>query len=231
MNAEGALRVMLVEDQELVRSGFSMILHKAGLEVVAEAADGEQALDLARALPPERCPHVVLVDIQLPRMNGIEVTRHLLRLLPRVKVVALTTFDLDEYVHAAVQAGASGFLLKHVSPAELVHAVRAASAGDTVLAPAMTRRLLEQFASRPLPGRLPQQLSGLSEREIAVARLVARGLPNHAIARELFLSEATVKTYLPRVLGKLGLRDRVQLAVLAYESGLVQPGERNDGPL
>ncbi len=144
---------------------------------------------------------------------------------PTVKVLALTTFDLDEYVYAAVQAGASGFLLKDVSPDDLVHAVRVVSRGDAMLAPSLTRRLLDRFASTPLPGALPSSLASLTERELAVARLIARGMPNASIGQELFLSEATVKTYVSRLLTKLDLRDRVQIAVLAYESGLVQVGE------
>lgn len=176
----GPPRVMLVEDQELVRDGFRMILERSGLAVVAEAADGDEALAVARTLPATDRPDVVLMDVRMPRMNGIEATGHLLRLWPGVKVIALTTFDLDEYVFGAVKAGASGFLLKHVSPADLVRAVQAAARGDTVLAPGPTRRLLERFA--------------------------------------------TVKTYVSRILAKLDLRDRVQVAVLAYESGLVQPG-------
>lgn len=224
MTSTVPLRVMLVEDQELVRSGFRMILERASLAVVAEAADGEQAVAVARRLPLERRPQVVLMDIQMPRMNGIDATRHLIRLLPEVKVIALTTFDLDEYVYEAVKAGASGFLLKHVSPGDLVHAVHAVAAGDTILAPSPTRRLLERFAARPLPGQRPDRLQQLSDRETEVVALVARGLSNSEISRQLFLSEATVKTYLSRVLAKLDLRDRVQVAVLAYETGLVQPG-------
>lgn len=228
MSPAPPLRVMLVEDQELVRSGLAMILQRAGLEVVAEAADGEEAVALVRGMRPETQPHVVLMDVQMPRMNGIEATRHMIRLMPEVKVVALTTFDLDEYVYGAVRAGASGFLLKHVSPGDLVHAVHAVAQGDTILAPSVTRRLLERFAARPLPGRRPERLDQLSARETEVVTLVARGLSNGDIGRELFLSEATVKTYLSRVLTKLDLRDRVQVAVLAYESGLIQPGGAPD---
>lgn len=224
MNSPPALRVMLVEDQELVRSGLAMILQRAGIDVVAEAADGEEAVALVRGLRPEAQPQVVLMDVQMPRMNGIEATRHMIRLVPEVKVVALTTFDLDEYVYGAVQAGASGFLLKHVSPGDLVRAVHAVAQGDTILAPSLTRRLLERFAARPLPGQRPERLDRLSQRETEVVALVARGLTNGDIGRELFLSEATVKTYLSRVLTKLDLRDRVQVAILAYETGLIEPG-------
>lgn len=219
-----AVRVVLIEDQELVRSGFKMILERAGAEVVGEAADGEEALALLRGLPTERSPHVALMDIQMPRMNGIEATREALRVFPQMKVVALTTFDLDEYLYEAVRAGASGFLLKHVSPEDLVHAVRAVVQGDTILSPALTKRLLQRFATRPLRGRMPARLSALSERELEVVRLVARGLSNREIARQLFLSEATIKTYLSRLLAKLDIRDRVQVAIVAYESGLIEPG-------
>ena len=224
MSSTAPLRVMLVEDQELVRSGFRMILERAGLEVVSEAGDGEEAVALVRQMEPGRQPQVVLMDVQMPRMNGIEATRHMIRLIPDVKVIALTTFDLDEYVYGAVQAGASGFLLKHVSPGDLAHAVRAVAQGDTILAPSLTRRLLERFAAHPLPGHRSGRLNQLSQRETEVVTLVARGLTNSDISRQLFLSEATVKTYLSRVLTKLDLRDRVQVAVLAYETGLVQPG-------
>ena len=213
-------RVLVVDDQELVRAGFTLILQKAGMDVVGEAADGLEALARARDLSPD----VVLMDVRMPRLDGIEATRRLMASGYDGRVLALTTFDLDEYVYAAVQAGASGFLLKDVSPDDLVHAVRVVARGEAMLAPALTRRLLDRFASAPLPGSLPKQMETLTERELAVARLVARGLPNSAIGAELFLSEATVKTYVSRLLTKLNLRDRVQIAVLAYESGLVQAG-------
>jgi DNA-binding NarL/FixJ family response regulator len=214
------LRVVVVDDQELVRSGFALILERADIEVVGQAADGLEALDVVL----ETRPGVVLMDVRMPRLDGIQATKRLAQTLPEVKVLALTTFDLDEYVYAAVRAGASGFLLKDVSPAALVEAVRAVAKGDTMLAPALTRRLLERFASGPAPGALPESVAHLSERELDVLRLVARGLTNPAIGTELFLSEATVKTYVSRLLAKLELRDRVQLAVLAYESGLVAAG-------
>ena len=215
------IRVLVVDDQELVRAGFSLILQKAGMEVVGEACDGVEALAMAR----ETRPDVVLMDVRMPRLDGIEATRRLVASAPEVRVLALTTFDLDEYVYAAVQAGASGFLLKDVSPDDLAHAVRVVARGDAMLAPSLTRRLLDRFVSGPLPGALPSAMESLTEREVAVARLVARGLPNASIGTELFLSEATVKTYVSRLLTKLNLRDRVQLAVLAYESGLVQVGD------
>jgi DNA-binding NarL/FixJ family response regulator len=214
--------VVVVDDQELVRSGFRLILERAGVEVIGEAADGLEALDVVR----KRLPDVVLMDVRMPRLDGIEATRRLVSELPDLKVLALTTFDLDEYVYAAVRAGASGFLLKDVSPDGLVHAVRAVARGDTMLAPALTRRLLDRFAAGPAPGALPAGLADLTERELEVLRLVARGEPNAGIAAELFLSEATVKTYVSRLLTKLRLRDRVQLAVLAYENGLVTAGGR-----
>ena len=216
------LRVVLVDDQELVRSGFRLILERAGLEVVAEAGDGLEAIDVVRELAPD----VVLMDVRMPRLDGIEATRRLVAELPDLRVLALTTFDLDEYVYAAVRAGASGFLLKDVSPDDLVQGVHAVARGDTLLAPVLTRRLLERFAAGPEPGVLPPALADLTERELEVMRLVARGLSNPAIGAELFLSEATVKTYVSRLLAKLHLRDRVQLAVLAYESGLVSAGKR-----
>jgi DNA-binding NarL/FixJ family response regulator len=215
------LGVLVVDDQELVRTGFALILQRAGMDVVGEAADGVEAVAQAKA----RQPDVVLMDVRMPRLDGIEATRQIVAAEPHVKVLALTTFDLDEYVYSAVQAGVSGFLLKDVSPEDLVHAVKVVSRGESMLAPALTRRLLERFVARPLPGELPPALDGLTERELDVLRLVARGLANAAIAEEMFLSEATVKTYVSRLLAKLRLRDRVQLAVLAYESGLVQVGD------
>ncbi|HSI94413.1 MAG TPA: response regulator transcription factor [Jiangellaceae bacterium] len=217
--------VLVVDDQELVRAGFRLILERAGMTVVGESADGVDAIEQALAAEPD----VVLMDVRMPRLDGIEATRRLLAKATKPpRVLALTTFDLDEYVYRMVQAGASGFLLKDVSPDDLVHAVRVVSRGEAMLAPSLTRRLLERFASRPPPGALPESLATCTERELAVLKLVARGLPNADIAGELFLSEATVKTYVSRLLTKLGLRDRVQLAVLAYETGLVQAGEARD---
>jgi DNA-binding NarL/FixJ family response regulator len=220
---EAALRVVVADDQALVRTGFRMILTAGGIEVVADASDGAEAVDAVRRTRPD----VVLMDVRMPRMDGLEATRRILggpvnAAAPRV--IILTTFDLDQYVYAALSAGASGFLLKDVSPDDLVHAVRVVARGEAMLAPSLTRRLLDRFASSPLPGALPASLESLSERELAVARLVARGMSNAAIGRELFLSEATVKTYVSRLLTKLDLRDRVQIAVLAYESGLGEAG-------
>ncbi|WP_157155662.1 response regulator transcription factor [Diaminobutyricimonas sp. LJ205] len=215
------IRVLVVDDQELVRSGFRLILERHGFEVVGEAGDGIEAVELAAS----RHPDVVLMDIRMPRMDGIEATTLLTsQPEPRPRVLALTTFDVDEYVYKAVRAGASGFLLKDVSPDDLVHAVGAVARGDTMLASSVTRRLLERFS----PRIESPQVAELTDREVAVARLVARGLTNADVGRELFLSEATVKTYVSRLLAKLELRDRVQLAVFAYESGLVQVGEPAD---
>jgi DNA-binding NarL/FixJ family response regulator len=212
--------VLLVDDQELVRAGFRLILERAGMTVVGEAGDGVEAVAAARRLEPD----VVLMDIRMPRLDGIEATRQVLVARPGTRVLALTTFDLDEYVYAAVKAGASGFLLKDVPPDDLVHAVRVVARGEAMLAPTLTRRLLGRFASGPPPGGSDHVLESLTERETAVLRLVARGLSNTDIADDLFLSEATVKTYVSRLLTKLDRRDRVQLAVLAYETGLVVAG-------
>jgi DNA-binding NarL/FixJ family response regulator len=214
------LSVVVADDQELVREGFSLILQRAGIDVLARASDGVQAVEAAR-----RCrPTVVLMDIRMPQLDGIDATRQIVAAQPDVRVLVLTTFDLDEYVYAAVQAGASGFLLKDVPPDDLVHAVRVVARGESMLAPVLTRRLLDRFAAAPLPGQAPPSLPGLAERERSVLRLVAKGRSNADIAEELYLSEATVKTYVSRLFAKLGVRDRVQLAVLAYESGLVQVG-------
>jgi DNA-binding NarL/FixJ family response regulator len=224
VNAAGpdheAARVLLVDDQELVRAGFRLILERAGFDVVGEASDGLEAV----ALVGDVCPSVVLMDIRMPRMDGIEATRQIVRKNPEIRVLALTTFDLDEYVYAAVQAGASGFLLKDVPPDDLVHAVRVVERGESMLAPSLIRRLLERFVRAPRPGAVPDVWSPLTEQELRVAKCVARGLSNADIAAELFLSEATVKTYVSRLFTKLDVRDRVQVAVLAYETGLVQVG-------
>jgi DNA-binding NarL/FixJ family response regulator len=220
-------RVLLVDDQELVRAGFRLILERADVEVVGEAGDGLEAIEVAEREQPD----VVLMDVRMPRLDGIEATRRLLARRPQTKVLALTTFDLDEYVYAAVRAGASGFLLKDVKPSDLVHAVDVVARGDALLAPTLTRRLLERFATAPAPGGLPEELVDLPARELEVLRAVATGRSNAQIALDLYLSEATVKTYVSRLLSRLALRDRVQLAVLAYESGLVTPGgESPTGP-
>jgi len=211
-------RVVVVDDQELVRTGFAMILEKAGVEVVGQGANGEEGVALAL----EHRPDVVLMDVRMPGVDGIEATRRIAAVPDGPRVLVLTTFDLDEYVFAAVEAGASGFVLKDVPPDDLVHAVRVVARGEAMLAPALIRRLLERFARQGSPAPNAVQLS---ERESGVARLVARGLSNAEIAADLFLSEATVKTYVSRLLTKLDLRDRVQVAVWAYESGLVRVGQ------
>ena len=217
------IRVVVADDHALVRGGFRMILEaQPDIEVVGEAANGLDAVALARSQGPD----VVLMDVRMPELDGIEATRRVMSAPQHnVRVLMLTTFDLDEYVYRAMRAGASGFLLKDVRPAELVHAVRAIASGDTLLSPAITRRLLEEFVRRPPPGERPAALRELTERESEVLGLVAQGLSNAEIAQRLFLGETTVKTHVTRVLSKLGLRDRVQAVVLAYESGLVRPGD------
>ena len=211
-------RVIVVDDQELVRTGFAMILEKAGIDVVGQAADGDEGVTLAGELRPD----VVLMDVRMPGLDGIEATRRITAAPDSPRVLVLTTFDLDEHVFAAVEAGASGFLLKDVAPDDLAHAVRVVARGEAMLAPALIRRLLERFARPNASDRTPAELT---ERESGVARLVARGWSNAEIAAELFLSEATVKTYVSRLLTKLDLRDRLQIAVWAYESGLVRVGD------
>jgi DNA-binding NarL/FixJ family response regulator len=214
-------RVLVVDDQALVRGGFAMILEaEPDLAVVGEAVDGVEATRLAAELTPD----VVLMDVRMPRMDGIEATRRITA-AGRSRVLVLTTFDLDEYVYDAIRAGASGFLLKDVRPRDLGHAVRTVAAGDSLVAPAVTRRLLDEFVRRPPPGRRAERLAPLTERELEVLTLIARGRSNAQIAGHLVLSETTVKTHVTRILTKLGLRDRVQAVVVAYESGLVVPGD------
>jgi DNA-binding NarL/FixJ family response regulator len=213
------IRVLVVDDQELVRSGFCVILEAAdGITVVGEAANGEEAVSAAAAHQPD----VVLMDIRMPGMDGLEATRLLTRGAPTPKVIMLTTFDLDEYVYEALRAGASGFLLKDSPRADLIAAVRAAAAGQAMLAPTVTRRLIEAFARRP-PETSPAP-SRLASREREVLVLLARGGSNGEIAAALFVSEATVKTHVGNLLAKLDLRDRVQAVILAYETGIVVPG-------
>ncbi|MDX6473034.1 MAG: hypothetical protein QOK22_1850 [Gaiellaceae bacterium] len=216
------IRVLLADDQALVRNGFRLILEREPeIDVVGEAADGGEAVALGRELRPD----VVLMDVRMPEVDGIEATRRLVG-DPAFggRILMLTTFDLDEYVVAAMRAGASGFLLKDVLPADLLHAVLLVHRGEAMLAPSLTRRLLEEHVARPRAGATAQPFADLTERELQVAQAIARGLSNAEIGNELFLSEATVKTHVTRVLTKLGVRDRVQIVVAAYESGLVQPG-------
>ena len=216
------IRVLIADDQALVRGGFRLILDaQQDIEVVGEANDGREALVQARELAPD----VVLMDIRMPEVDGLEATRRLLGGDGDCRVLILTTFDLDEYVYEAMKAGASGFLIKDVRPEQLADAVRVVSSGEALLAPVITRRLIEQFVSRPRPSPgAPSQLEELSERELEVLKLIARGCSNDEIAVELFVTRATVKTHVTHILNKLRLRDRVQAVVLAYESGLVQPG-------
>ena len=227
MTPTGRTRVLLVDDQALLRMGFAMVLDaEDDLEVVGEAGDGLTAIDQVLALAPD----VVLMDVRMPRMNGIEATRAIVTEHPAVRVLVLTTFDLDEYAFAALRAGASGFLLTDAEPADLVAAIRTVASGDAVVAPRVTRRMLELFArhlpeaGRAEPGALDPRLAGLTPRELEVLRTVAEGMSNAEVAEQLFLSEATVKTHVGRILAKLGVRDRVQAVVLAYESGLVGGG-------
>jgi DNA-binding NarL/FixJ family response regulator len=219
--SEETVRVVLADDHDLVRTGFRMILStEPGIEVVGEAADGEQAV--ARTLQTH--PDVVLMDVQMPRMDGLEATRRIVE-AGAARVVVVTTFDRDDYLFSALQAGASGFLLKNARAEDLVSAVRVVARGDALLSPEVTRRVLDRFAARTAPARRPDHLDALTEREQDVLRLLARGESNAEIASRLFLGEATVKTHVSRVLMKLGLRDRVQAVVFAYEAGVVSPGD------
>jgi len=218
------VRVLLVDDQALVRRGFRLILEAAGdITVVGEAADGQAALDAVEHHDPD----VVLMDIRMPALDGIAATRRLAgRGQPRPRVLVLTTYDLDEYVYDALRAGASGFLLKDAPPEQLAPAVRVVAAGDALLAPSVTRRLIEAFARHPARAAdPPAQPANLTDREHQVLRLLARGLSNTEIATRLAVSDTTVKTHLSNVFNKLALRDRVQAVVYAYETGLVHPGE------
>jgi DNA-binding NarL/FixJ family response regulator len=219
------LGVLIVDDQALVRAGFRMILEaEKDMEVVGEASNGREAVTEAANLKPD----VVLMDVRMPEIDGIEATKRLLgEDGTQTKVVMLTTFDMDEYVYEALRAGASGFLLKDTPPEQLVAGIRAVASGDALLAPSVTRRVIEEFVRRPPSAlrTLPPKLEELTARELEVLKLIARGLSNAEIAGELFVSETTVKTHVAHVLMKLGLRDRVQAVVLAYESGLIAAGE------
>jgi DNA-binding NarL/FixJ family response regulator len=220
------ISILIADDQALVASGVRAILDaQPDMEVVAEVADGRQAVETARLLQPD----VALLDVRMPILDGLEATRRIVGAQLRTRVVILTTFDLDEYVWQAVRAGASGFLLKDVRREQLIVGVRAAAAGETIVAPVVARRLVELFGRLPEPGtKAPAVFDSLSERELDVLRLVARGLSNAEIATQLFVSPATVKTHVASLLAKLELRDRIQAVIAAYESGLVVPGEARD---
>lgn len=219
------IRVLIADDQALVRSGFRAILSaQTDIQVVGEAGTGAEAIAAVGSTSPD----VVLMDVRMPDVNGIEATSGITS-THAAKVVMLTTFDIDEHVYDAFRAGATGFLLKTVSPEYLVETVRAAHAGDALLAPTITRRLVERFAAAPRPGA-NGRLQHLTERELEVLRLIAQGLSNEEIAAQLFLSPGTVKTHVGRILAKCRLRDRVQAVVLAYETGLVQPGDEALAP-
>jgi DNA-binding NarL/FixJ family response regulator len=215
------LRVVVADDQDLIRSGLEMVLTSRGCDVVGQAADGRAAVTAVR----ETAPDVVLMDIRMPVLDGIAATREITDLGLPTRVLVLTTYDLDTYVYAALQAGAAGFLLKATPPDRLVEGIRTVAGGEALLAPTLTRRLIEEHVRRPPPvDGVPERLRGLTERELEVFRLIARGLSNDEIREELVVSEATVKTHVNRILAKLGGLTRVQLVVLAYESGLVTPG-------
>ena len=216
------IRILIADDQELVRTGFRVVLDaEPDLEVVGEASDGLAALDAAETLKPD----VVLMDIRMPNLDGIEATRRLVAVDGAPRVLILTTFDLDDYVYEALRAGASGFLLKDARADELRQAIRMVAAGDALLSPAITRRLIESYTRRPPITAHPAPLAELTPRELEVLRLLARGLSNAEIARTLVVGDATVKTHVARIFSKLNLHDRAQAVVLAYETGLVQPGD------
>jgi len=215
-----SIRVLVADDQPLVRSGFRMIIdERPDLELIAEAEDGEQAIVLAAELDPD----VILMDIRMPTLDGVEATRRLVEAGSRARILVLTTFDLDEYVYAAVNAGASGFLLKDVQPEQLVDAIRVVAAGNSLFGPAATQRLLDRFAPPP-SGSAATRLDQLTDREREILKLIAQGRSNAELAQQLYLSEATVKTHVSAILRKLAVRDRVQAVIAAYEAGLVQAG-------
>ena len=215
------IRVLIADDQALVRSGFRLIVEtRPDLEVVGEAEDGEQAVRLTLELEPD----VILMDVRMPGVDGIEATRRIVAAGSAARILVLTTFDLDEYVYAAVRAGASGFLLKDVRPGDLVEAIRLVANGSALLGPGVTRRLLERFAYEDASGDAAEAVARLTEREREILRLLASGLSNAELARQLVVSETTVKTHVSSVLRKLGVRDRVQAVIVAYDAGLVRPG-------
>jgi DNA-binding NarL/FixJ family response regulator len=212
------IRVVVADDQSMVRAGFRMLLSgEDDIEVVAEAANGLEAVEKAARFDPT----VILMDIRMPELDGLEATRRILTADPEARVLILTTFDLDEYVYEALRAGASGFVLKDDPPEQLIAAIRTVAAGDALLSPGVTKRVIERFSRLPRPAP-PKELDELSERERDVFALIARGLSNAEIGQELFISETTVKTHVTHILSKLGLRDRVQAVVLAYQAGLVE---------
>ena len=212
------IRVLVADDQSLVRAGFRMLLgDEEDIEVVAEASNGLEAVDKAARFDPT----VVLMDIRMPELDGLEATRRILAADDSARILVLTTFDLDEYVYEALRAGASGFVLKDDPPEQLIAAIRTVAAGDALLSPAVTRRVIERFSRMPPPSA-PKEIDELSERELDVLRLIARGLSNAEIGKELFISETTVKTHVTHILSKLGLRDRVQAVVLAHQTGLFE---------
>ena len=212
--------MLVADDQALVRAGFRMVLEeRSDLELVGEAADGLEAIGLTRTLDPD----VILMDIRMPNLDGVEATRRLVDANSRIRILVLTTFDIDEYVYAAVRAGASGFLLKDVEPAELVDAIRVVAAGNSLFGPTATKRLIERFARRS-QARPSRSLDRLTDREREILELIAGGLSNAEIAKRLYLSETTVKTHVSSTLRKLGVRDRVQAVIAAYDAGLVEPG-------
>ncbi|MFS8199144.1 response regulator (plasmid) [Streptomyces sp. CWNU-52B] len=222
MTSGGSIRVLIADDQQMVRQGFTVLLNtQPDIEVVGQAVDGLDAIEKVAGLAPD----VVLMDIRMPGLGGIEATRRITDETPKIRVLMLTTFDLDEYVYEALRAGASGFLLKDASADQLAEAVRIVAAGDALLAPGITRRLIAEFSRLGSTPRAPlkQRVGELTERETEVLALIAQGLSNAEIAERLFVAEQTVKTHVSRILVKLGLRDRTQAAVFAYECGLVRP--------
>jgi DNA-binding NarL/FixJ family response regulator len=219
------IRVLVADDQSMVRAGFRMLLAgEEDVEVVAEASNGLEAVDKASRFDPA----VILMDIRMPELDGLEATRRILAKDRDARILILTTFDLDEYVYEALRAGASGFVLKDDSPEQLIAAIRTVAAGDALLSPTITRRVIQRFARMPRPAP-PKELDDLSEREREVFRLIAGGLSNGEIARELYISETTVKTHVTHILQKLNLRDRVQAVVLAYQTGLFEEAQRPAG--